>query len=249
MRQSLVLAALVALAVPVAEASDPVAVYALVDRVVLEPDEKSPERIQVWGTFSMGKKRFRPEDDRYELPARGYLYFKLKPKQEDLCRREWADVKKAAGSKDCVGFGFRWELTARVRRAGDKPEEPDVYPLHEGLFRMRPDTGYAPVARLYELPRPTAPVDGAAVVPGQVTLVAGAVPSEKHRGAGYVFEIEDGSGKKETSGEVGPDEGEARWIPKMAVAEGGSYTWRVWAAHGDWKGPVATCRFTVKNAQ
>jgi hypothetical protein len=237
------------LAVPAAEASDPVAVYALVDRVVLEPDEKNPELIQIWGTFSMGKKRYQMEEDRYHPPVRGYLYFKLKPKQEDLCRREWADVKKAAGGKDCVGFGFRWELAAKVRPAGEKPDAPDVYPLHEGLFRMRAETDYPPVARLYELPRPAKPADGASVAPGAVTLVAGAVRSEKHRGASYVFELEDPSGRKESSGELGPDEGEARWTPKLTVAEGGSYTWRVWAVQGDWKGPVATSRFTVKNAQ
>jgi len=42
-------------------ASDPVGVYCLVDKVVLEPNETSPERIQISGTFSL----WEPGDDRY----------------------------------------------------------------------------------------------------------------------------------------------------------------------------------------
>jgi hypothetical protein len=48
-------------------ASDPTAVYAKVDRVVLEPNAESPQTIQVWGVFAMAK-----PDDRndYLAPAR-----------------------------------------------------------------------------------------------------------------------------------------------------------------------------------
>lgn len=34
-------------------ASDPAGVYAFVDKVVFEPDQKSPERVQVWGGFAL----------------------------------------------------------------------------------------------------------------------------------------------------------------------------------------------------
>jgi hypothetical protein len=52
----------------VARASDPVGVYALVEKVVLEPNEKAPERIQIWGAFSLASTVDR---DSYEAPARG----------------------------------------------------------------------------------------------------------------------------------------------------------------------------------
>lgn len=56
-----------------AHASDPTAVYARVDKVVLEPNPDSPATIQVWGVFSLA----RPNDrNDYLPPARGYLYFK-----------------------------------------------------------------------------------------------------------------------------------------------------------------------------
>jgi hypothetical protein len=41
--------------VALTQASDFTAVYAQVDKVVLEPNADSPETIQVWGVFSMAK--------------------------------------------------------------------------------------------------------------------------------------------------------------------------------------------------
>jgi hypothetical protein len=38
-------------------ASDPVGVYAYVDKVVLEPSEGKPERIQIWGGFALAEGR------------------------------------------------------------------------------------------------------------------------------------------------------------------------------------------------
>ena len=36
-------------------ASDPIGIYALVDKVVLEPNEKNPERIQIHGAFAFAE--------------------------------------------------------------------------------------------------------------------------------------------------------------------------------------------------
>src|SRR5437867_3353521 len=57
-----------------AQASVPVAVYARIEKVVLEPNPDSPETIQIWGVFSMAKPN---SNNEYLPPARGYLYFKL----------------------------------------------------------------------------------------------------------------------------------------------------------------------------
>ena len=55
-------------------ASDPIAVYARVDRVVLLPSAEAPETIQIFGVFSLAT----PNDrNAYEPPARGYLYFAM----------------------------------------------------------------------------------------------------------------------------------------------------------------------------
>jgi hypothetical protein len=73
-------------------ASDPTGIYALVDKVVLEPNAQSPERIQIWGVFILFKEKSRNE---YDPPVRGYLYFSLpKEKQEtrstiSLAQPDW----------------------------------------------------------------------------------------------------------------------------------------------------------------
>ena len=39
--------------VEVTRASGPIAAYAIVENVILEPNETAPERIQVWGVFML----------------------------------------------------------------------------------------------------------------------------------------------------------------------------------------------------
>jgi hypothetical protein len=49
-------------------ASDPMAVYARVDKVVLEPNGDAPQTIQIWGVFAVA----RPDDrNEYLAPVRG----------------------------------------------------------------------------------------------------------------------------------------------------------------------------------
>ena len=75
MKTKLLAAALLVIAAAAApSASDPVGIYAKIDRVTLEPDERAPAAIQVWGVFSMAKPKDRND---YLPPARGYLYFTL----------------------------------------------------------------------------------------------------------------------------------------------------------------------------
>jgi hypothetical protein len=51
--QWICVAALLAGAIATARASDPNGIYAFVDRVVFEPDDAKPERIQVCGGFAL----------------------------------------------------------------------------------------------------------------------------------------------------------------------------------------------------
>ena len=138
----LVLAANVALAY----ASDFTAVYARVDKVVLEPNPESPETIQVWGVFSLAK----PNDRNDYLPAaRGYLYFKLARNQE-AARKEWADLKEVAGTGQIVAFGSRYDPQARLRKIDERPENPDPYSTNIGLQKVRGRTDYAAVRALLD---------------------------------------------------------------------------------------------------
>ena len=130
----------------IGRASDRVAVYAKVDRVVFEPGADAPERIQVWGVFSIAQPN-NPND--YRPPAGGYLYFK-QPGSRDAARREWADLKAVAGTGQFVAFGSRWDSAPRLRQANETPASPDVYGINIGVSKVQGRTDYAPIRALLE---------------------------------------------------------------------------------------------------
>ena len=132
------------------QASDWVGVYASIDKVVFEPNDSAPERIQIWGAFAIASKENRNE---YQPAKRGYLYYALKPGKEEVCRREWADLKRIAGSESIIGFGVR-SASVRLRKSDEKPENPDVYAVDMGLVKMY-DRGvdYEPIRDLKSLPK------------------------------------------------------------------------------------------------
>jgi hypothetical protein len=96
-------------------ASDPIGIYALIDRVVLEPSEGNPERIRIWGAFSFAMRNF---GDQYTPPVRGYLYYQLpaQPNDAAVAKAEWADMQKSAGTGQIVAFGSRYKQFGTVRR-------------------------------------------------------------------------------------------------------------------------------------
>src|ERR1041385_6672353 len=95
--------AVISCAPVVAHASDPMGVYAIVEKVTLEPNADKPERVQITDVFSFAKEQ---RGDNYEAPQRGYLYFKLADRP-DQARREWNDLKAMAGKHEVVAFGSR----------------------------------------------------------------------------------------------------------------------------------------------
>lgn len=149
---ALLLAPLFAPATPAPAFSDWIAVYAVIDKVVLEPSESAPERIQLWGDFAIARTTDR---NTYEPAARGYLYYAITPGKEDVCRKEWADLKRLSGTGQVVGFGARNRLQTRLRAPDAKPADPDPYPVASGLVRMsdRP-SNYEPIRELKAIARP-----------------------------------------------------------------------------------------------
>ena len=90
------------------QASGPVGLYAVVEKVISEPTEQGAERIQVWGAFAFvdgGIQSGRATS----APQRGYLYFTVKPDRSaaevETIRKEWADLKAVAGTGQAVAFG------------------------------------------------------------------------------------------------------------------------------------------------
>ena len=100
-------------AAAIANASGPVGIYGVVEKVVVEPNEKSPERIQVWGAFAYVDGGGTPDGLTISPAKRGYLYFKLPAvipgyttqAKADLVLKEWNDLKAVAGSGQAIGFG------------------------------------------------------------------------------------------------------------------------------------------------
>jgi hypothetical protein len=147
----LALALLAGLALPAA-ASDPVGIYAFVDKVVFEPSDAAPERVQVWGGFALAQGR----GDTYDAARRGYMYFKLRPDQEEVSRKEWADLKDVAGTGQIVAFGSRHDPKGTVRQPNAKPENPDPHPKGWGLSKVRV-RDYPPLQQLVALQKMSDP--------------------------------------------------------------------------------------------
>jgi len=105
----LLCALLLMLAASTLMASGGAGIYAIVTRVVFEPNDIAPERMQIWGAFTLvdggtgsGGKTL--------TPRRGYLYFTLpsadgNPYQRGVALKEWADFKAIAGTVQAVAFG------------------------------------------------------------------------------------------------------------------------------------------------
>jgi hypothetical protein len=117
-----------------------IGIYAIVDKVVLEPDEANPERIRIWGTFIVPVPR---SSGAHQRPQRGYLYYSL-PAGRDVVKKEWLKLESVAGTGQVVGFAAYWMLSprtpgaytsleVRVRQDGDAAG-PDVYPATIGVL-------------------------------------------------------------------------------------------------------------------
>jgi hypothetical protein len=99
-------------------ASGPLGIYGVVERVVFEPNDRVPERVQVWGAFAYVERGAAARNPATAAAAargegghspivRGYLYFRLPTFGEsvDTVRREWRDLASVAGTGDAVAFG------------------------------------------------------------------------------------------------------------------------------------------------
>jgi len=124
-------------------ASEIVGIYVMVDRVVMEPNEQAPERIQVWGAISTSRDP--------AAAKRGYLYFRPPnvPEFREAALKEWRDLKAVAGTGQAVAFGQQYFFVAqmavadayfqalpRIRPASEKPEGPDGYPVNVGVSKL-----------------------------------------------------------------------------------------------------------------
>ena len=111
--KALIAVLILLLATSALRASGQAGIYAIVSKVVFEPNDKAPERIQIWGAFTLvdggngtGGKTLKPQ--------RGYMYFSLPGTgyfgtdnrgQKNAALKEWADFRAIAGTGQVVAFG------------------------------------------------------------------------------------------------------------------------------------------------
>jgi hypothetical protein len=117
-------AALLLIAVTLSASVRDLQIYGIVERVDFEPNEKTPQRVKVWGSFAILYTNQTPVTTSTGgpySPHRGYLYFNLpadKPAQQ-IARKEWADLKAVAGTGQAVMFGS-WKSAYMGTRSGDR---------------------------------------------------------------------------------------------------------------------------------
>jgi hypothetical protein len=138
MRSALMAVTIVALTMTAsAQAGGPPVMYAVVEKVVLEPNGDAPDRIQIWGSFVRG------EGDRtyqFGKPVHGYLYLSIDPAKKDECLAEWAKWKKAVGTGRAVTIGHcdvgGSFLKATIHKSDARPDKPDQVYSVEMLERF-----------------------------------------------------------------------------------------------------------------
>ena len=156
-------------------ASGPLGIYGIVEKVVFEPNDKMPERVQVWGAFAYVETSVVGQSLTISRPARGYLYFRLGGASDTVVRNEWADLKSVAGTGQAVGFG-RWgyiggfgglkpEVASRnppyilehspgnpltdlrVRPAAEPPAGPALYQTDSGVVKLSASGSHAEIVQ------------------------------------------------------------------------------------------------------
>lgn len=236
-------------------ASDPVGIYAIIDKVELLPNPEHPERVRVWGAFCMADGHGRKFGQYYGPPVRGYLYFTLDEEKPEKCLDQWRDLASVAGKGECVAFGSRYDGQPKVHAAKSEAKEPDPYALGWGVRKMAPESKRMPVVRLQSLPRPVSPAEGDVVDPGDgwrkpnplVLIAENCVEKADH----YVFELECENGEIIASPLVPAGKERTEWTVPGLLRPGLAYTWRVRIIGKDTtRGvSVASTRFTVKAAE
>jgi hypothetical protein len=139
-------------------------IFGILEKVVCEPDEAHAERVQLWGVFGYTNRA-----KSVTSVERGYLYFRIPNRDEvndseitaTLVRREWADLKKMAGTGQAVGwtvFGANGRasvtpgaagssdaaftpantapISLRVRPASEPPTSPALYRIDTGVTKI-----------------------------------------------------------------------------------------------------------------
>ena len=223
---------LAAAAIVPLQPSEPVGVFALLDKVVLLPDAERPASVELHGAFAVaegGRGQY------YRAPCTGVLRFAAGSDAAESAK-QWRDLAAQAGKGVVVGFGFRHEMNrdgaAPVRVvAGDEP--PGTLPPFTtamGVHVME-SAQWGPIRELLLLPR-CLPVELGAerqrpewpareLVFQCTNCIAGDADLR------YVFTVETSDGDRFASGPIAPGKGLTAWRTELALQLGERVSWSV----------------------
>ena len=140
-------------------ASGPLGIYGIVEKVVFEPNEQAPERIQLWGAFAYVDGTA-GESLTISPANHGYLYFRLPgagdgqttAEQLQAIRREWSDLKSVAGTGQAVGFGHWGYIGAFSQLRPDVRSKMPPYILERAPGNPQTDLRVRPASERPEQP-------------------------------------------------------------------------------------------------
>lgn len=232
--------------------SDPQAVYAILDQVVLLPSAEQPDRIELHGAFALaegGRGQY------YRAPRLGVL--RLGPgKDRTATLAQWRDLQALAGTGAVVTFGSRYEMlasTALPWRVQPKDEPaPRELPAWSAGYALNKVTNvdYGPARALALLPR-CLPVDiGKERLPAEwparsvvFSCTNCAATDVELR---YQFVVDTSDGERFASGLVPPGKGITTWATPLALQVGEQVRWTVHVVGKDVdRAPLAEAAFVV----
>jgi hypothetical protein len=213
--------------------SDPQAVYAVLDQVVLLPNAEQPDSIELHGAFALaegGRGQY------YRAPRIGVL--RLGPgKDRTAAIAQWRDLQALAGTGKVVTFGSRYEMLAadakpwRVQEKTDAaPRELPAWSAGYGLDKPT-NVDYGPARALGLLPR-CLPVDiGKDRLPAEWPARSVAFSCTNCTAADadlrYQFVVDTSDGERFASELVAPGKGTTTWQTHLALQVGEQVSWTV----------------------
>lgn len=241
-------------AFPVCLPSDPTAVYATIDKVVLLPDAAQATSVEVHGAFALAEGR---NGNYYRTPGVGVLRFQL-GKDAVACRQQWQELARLAGKGSVISFGARWELCGdgapplRIDLAGGPARELPTWSTGVGM-QVVENVGYGPARELTLLPR-CLPVDLGSQKshphwPERTVVFACTSCAAEDADLRYVFVAETSDGDRVASGLVAATKGPTTWATPLALQVGETITWSVYVVGSKVeRAPIARDTFVVPAA-
>ncbi|HEX5050664.1 MAG TPA: hypothetical protein VFZ65_02725 [Planctomycetota bacterium] len=234
---------------PAPPPSDPTGVFALLDKVVLLPDDQHPTEVELHGVFAVAAG---PLGDYYRAPRRGVVRFAAGKKPDDAVQ-QWRELAKHAGKGTVLGFSSRWELNAeqalpvRVLGPGEAAGALPVYGTGFGLHEVQ-GVEYGPVRELLLLPRCADVAFEAARDlrwPARRCTFTCENCLAKDADLAYVFAV-DVDGERFASKPIPAGAGTTTWSTELVVQPGQTVSWSVHVAGGKVaRAPVASASEVV----